>query len=503
MISILETCDQNNNWPNTLFIHNRLKFAKKNNNNNTPSYHNSCKESKNNKNNPTEKQIKKQTFHECYTLGGHFLSKKTTDSNNNTDQKQQQQQQQQQQQTGTFLTQYKIRENYKFLQMISVPRLDPAVPKPEGSLSVPACGEPLLVPASFPQSIEAAIHKFANASSKATSISLLDHSGKPVSSITYVKLLSRVQRAAYHLLSRLVYTHGPNGAETEISLKQGDRVALVFPNNDPIGFTVAFCACLMGGLVALPIDVPLIRRDAGSQNLGFLLGQVGASIVLTSEVCFKALPKSAASETIEFKGWPRVPWIVLEHLSKAPPKDWSPPNRIAPDTIAYIEYSSLKDGSVTGVAVTREQMLSHCQTLNAACQYAEGELVVCVLDFKREFGLWHGVQSTLLNGMHMLYVPYSVMKVNPSIWLSTIAKYKASIALVKSRDMHWGLMAQRDHKDINLSSLRMLLVADGANPWSLSSCDAFLDVFQDKGLRAESICPTAGSSETLTISIRR
>lgn len=69
---------------------------------------------------------------------------------------------------GTFLTQYKIRENYKFLQMISVPPLDPAVPKPEGGTSVPACGEPLLVPASFPQSLEAAIHKFANSSSKTT-----------------------------------------------------------------------------------------------------------------------------------------------------------------------------------------------------------------------------------------------------------------------------------------------------------------------------------------------
>ena len=158
---------------------------------------------------------------------------------------------------------------------------------------------------------------------------------------------------------------------------------------------------------------------------------------------------------------------------------------------------------MTGVAVTREQMLCHCQTLNVACQYVEGEHVVCVLDFKREFGLWHGLQSTIFNGMHMIYVPYSIMKINPAIWLTTITKYKASIALVKSRDMHWGLMAQHDNKDINLSSLRLLLIADGANPWSLSSCDTFLDVFQSKGLRPESICPTSGSSETLTISIRR
>lgn len=58
---------------------------------------------------------------------------------------------------------------------------------------------------------------------------------------------------------------------------------------------------------------------------------------------------------------------------------------------------------------------------------------------------------------------------------------RASVAIVKSRDLHWGLLATRDHKEILLSSLRMLLVADGANPWSLSSCDQFLSVFQSKG----------------------
>ena len=93
-------------------------------------------------------------------------------------------------QVGTFLTQYKIRENYKFLQMISVPPLDPLTPKPEGAVSVPACGEPLLVPHSFPQSIEAAIHKFANASSKATCITIVDHNGKPAASLTYGKNLT-------------------------------------------------------------------------------------------------------------------------------------------------------------------------------------------------------------------------------------------------------------------------------------------------------------------------
>lgn len=49
----------------------------------------------------------------------------------------------------------------------------------------------------------------------------------------------------------------------------------------------------------------------------------------------------------------------------------------------------------------------------------------------------------------------------------------------------------------------MLLVADGANPWSLSSCDQFVSVFSAKGLRSDAICPCASSSEVQTVSIRR
>ncbi len=40
----------------------------------------------------------------------------------------------------------------------------------------------------------------------------------------------------------------------------------------------------------------------------------------------------------------------------------------------------------------------------------------------------------------------------------------AKVACVKSRDMHWALVAHRDQRDVSLSSLRMLVVADGSNP---------------------------------------
>lgn len=38
------------------------------------------------------------------------------------------------------------------------------------------------------------------------------------------------------------------------------QVALVFPNNDPVMFMVAFYGCLLAELVPVPIEVPLTRK---------------------------------------------------------------------------------------------------------------------------------------------------------------------------------------------------------------------------------------------------
>ena len=69
-----------------------------------------------------------------------------------------------------------------------------------------------------------------------------------------------------------------------------------------------------------------IFQDAGSQQIGFLLGSCSVAVALTSEICYKGLPKSTTGEVVSFKGWPKLYWFLTEHLPK-PPKDWMPPPR--------------------------------------------------------------------------------------------------------------------------------------------------------------------------------
>ncbi|XP_039428988.1 disco-interacting protein 2 isoform X10 [Culex pipiens pallens] len=375
---------------------------------------------------------------------------------------------------------------------------DPNAPKPEGSLMTPVQGEQLIVPSGLPRTLEAALQRYGTSSFKAPMATVLDPNGKMTTTLTYGKLLSRAQKIAY-ALSTKVFSKGPE----QISLKPGDRVALVYPNSDPLSFLTAWYGCMFRGLVPLPIELPLSSSDSPPQQVGFLLSSCGVQVALTSEACLKGLPKSSTGEVAKLKGWPRLHWFVTEHLPKVPKDFNTNNNRISDDSTAYIEYTTDKEGSVMGVTVTRQSMINHCRALTMACHYTEGETIVCVLDFKREVGLWHSILTSVLNGMHVLFIPYALMKLKPSSWMQLITKYRASCCLVKSRDLHWGLLATKDHKEISLASLRMLLVADGANPWSLSSCDQFLSVFQSKGLRADAICPCASSSEVFTVSLRR
>jgi len=373
---------------------------------------------------------------------------------------------------------------------------DPNAPRPVGPTMQPAVGVPLESRQDWHRNLEAAIQHHSSTLAKHPAISVVDPHGKVSVVATYSKLAGRSQKVAFYMLHKL------GGGKL---VQPGDRVALVFRPDEAAQFTIAFYGCIFAAVIPVAIEPPVTREDPGGQQVGFLLGSLGITVALTSETTARGLPKEEGKDHIvHFKGWPRLTWFVTEHLPK-PPKDWTPPQRPQPDTPAYIEYSSAKDGSALGVAVTRSALLTHCRSLTTACLYKEGETVICTEDPKRSIGLWHGVMAAAYNGLHMVYIPPNVMTMLPTAWLHMIQKYKATCVVASSRALS-GCISLSNHKelrDLSLDTVRMLLLDDGANPWSLASSDLFYDAFSVKGLAREALCPCAGSPETLTVSLRR
>uniref|UniRef100_A0A7N4V443 Disco interacting A n=1 Tax=Sarcophilus harrisii TaxID=9305 RepID=A0A7N4V443_SARHA len=361
----------------------------------------------------------------------------------------------------------------------------PPDPQPPGPRAPAGPGEP---PSSRPPSLLAALQRWA------WRLLPLDLGHACfVFLVTLGKLWSRSVKLSYTLLNKLT-------SKNEPLLKPGDRVALVFPNSDPVMFMVAFYGCLLAELIPVPIEVPLTRKDAGSQQIGFLLGSCGVTLALTTDAVEGVpAPQEKGPGGRWHTGGPLVPGPRARLIGYRPlpqPRAWLTA-RFLPS-----QYKTSKEGSAVGITVSHASALAQCHALSQACGYSEGESArggVVGGGSRQGPGSGDGLGRFTANRMTNTF-PMFLMKVTP---VGIQRCPKARVALVKSRDMHWSLLAQRDQRDVSLSSLRMLIVADGANPWSVSSCDAFLNVFQSRGLRPEVICPCASSSEALTVAIRR
>ena len=68
------------------------------------------------------------------------------------------------------------------------------------------------------------------------------------------------------------------------------------------------------------------------------------------------------------------PSSLFSPSSLPPPPPPSSPLLSPPPPPPHTQYSSAKDGSALGVAVTRTALLTHCRSLTTACLYREGEL---------------------------------------------------------------------------------------------------------------------------------
>lgn len=217
---------------------------------------------------------------------------------------------------------------------LETPPTDPNAPKPEGSTLSPVAGDQLVVPSGLPRNLEAALHRYGSSTYKAHAVTVLDQNGKPTVNLTYGKLLSKTQKIAYNLLNKV-------GQKGEVPIKPGDRVALVYPNNDPISFICGFYGCLMAAVVPVPVEVPTSRRDAGGQGIGFMLGSLNVNWALTSEACLKGLSKTASGEVVTFRGWPKMSWLSTDSMSKLP-KDWQAPPKPSEDVPGYVEVKEIQ-----------------------------------------------------------------------------------------------------------------------------------------------------------------
>jgi acyl-CoA synthetase (AMP-forming)/AMP-acid ligase II len=260
---------------------------------------------------------------------------------------------------------------------------------------------------------------------------VLDQKGKEVVSITWEKLASRAEKVAQVVRDKS-------------SLYKGDRVALIYTENEVIEFAVAIMGCFIAGVVAVPIND--LKNYA---RLNVVLTSTQAHLALTTEANLKNFQRDITAAKLS---WPRGVewWKTNEFGSYHPKKRAEEPPLVVPD-LAYIEFSTAPTGDLRGVVMSHKTIMHQMATLSAmvtsatsntkgdtfnpALRDKAGHLItgrrnadtlLTYLDPRQSIGMILGVLLNVYGGHTVIYFDQRALE-TPGLYANLITRYRATL----------------------------------------------------------------------------
>jgi acyl-CoA synthetase (AMP-forming)/AMP-acid ligase II len=260
---------------------------------------------------------------------------------------------------------------------------------------------------------------------------VLDQKGKELVSITWQKLCGRAEKVAQVIRDKS-------------SLYKGDRVALIYTENEIIEFAVALLGCFIAGVVAVPIND--LKNYA---RLNVVLTSTQAHLALTTEANLKNFQRDITAAKLN---WPRGVewWKTNDFGSYHPKKKGEEPPLVMPD-LAYIEFSMAPTGDLRGVVMSHKTIMHQMATLSAMMTSAtsntkadtfnpslrdkqghlitgsrHGEIMLSYLDPRQSIGMILGVLLNIYGGHTVIYIDQRTIE-TPGLYANLITRYKTTL----------------------------------------------------------------------------
>ena len=293
---------------------------------------------------------------------------------------------------------------------------------------------------------------------------------------------------------RLSYAEVLARAETRLAglraagFAAGTPVLLVF--NSGIDFVVSFWACMLGGIVAVPLAYPtsFAQENNSLTKLKGIWEQLGKPPVLSERRFAERLDE--LEKLLCISGMAVLSSEQLdEHGSCA---QHTPGTG---DSLAFIQYSSGSTGKPKGVMLTHRNLLTNIEAIITRMEIKFGESFLSWMPYSHDMGLI---------GFHLTPVAARVDQFNispfkyaqrPLLWLEKIAQHRVTftgspnfgyrLLLSKIRDTHL--------QTLDLRCLR--LIFNGAEPIAVAVMRQFMDTLAPCGLDPCAMFPVYGMAE--------
>lgn len=277
-------------------------------------------------------------------------------------------------------------------------------------------------------------------------------------------------------------------------VEKGDEVILQMPDN--CSFVCAFWACILGGIVAVP--VPVAASESEYYRIYKIWHKLRSPKIITTEVYLDRLVRYVSdlgeqelAEDISKR------FVNCEELkAEAEPAD---PEEVSPEDIAYLQFSSGSTFDPKGIRLTHGQIIANLEGIISNARIDHNDSGISWLPLTHDMGMVGFHLAPTYYGLAHCLIPPAAFVSDPIVYLKLISEYKYTITGMPN--FGYGLILKALAKSpeqaagTDLSSLR--LVFNGAEPISVDMVEKFCSVMKSFGLKRQVVYPVYGLAEAV------
>lgn len=274
--------------------------------------------------------------------------------------------------------------------------------------------------------------------------------------------------------------------------RHGDEV--IFQINDNEQFVYCFWACILGGMI--PVPIPVGDNDEQKRKFFKIWGLLNNPRIIISDELLKALGSFAKNNELnsEFASMEKSAFCVsTDEIQAAKYGNVYQPN---PEDLAFIQFSSGSTGDPKGVMITHKNIFVNLNAVLKWDKYSSNDSSLCWLPLTHDMGLIGFHIKEVLAGINQYNMSAQLFLSQPLLWLQKASEHKVTVLYSPNFGYKQVLTAYNPNilQKLDLSNVR--IIYNGAEPTSLDVNNEFLDKMSVYGLKRNSMRPVYGLAES-------
>ncbi|WP_455210535.1 non-ribosomal peptide synthetase [Kaarinaea lacus] len=265
-------------------------------------------------------------------------------------------------------------------------------------------------------------------------------------------------------------------------LQQGQHLVLFINNNQ--WFLNAFWACLLGGIVPVPIAVGL--SDEHKAKLFRILNKLDHGRIFTDEKSFARLqqflssPHTNTSSTLDIEQLNAITFIT-ERIDL--PSSAGVKAQATPEDTAFIQFSSGSTSEPKGVVLTHGNLVANIEGIGTSDKMNDTDRSLSWMPLTHDMGIIGFHLNMMAYNVNQYLMSTDLFSRRPLIWLAKASEHQATLLSSPNFGYKHYLKSYTPEKagDLDLSSVR--LIYNGAEPISVDLCEQFLDTMAPHSLK--------------------